>query len=134
MNVCIDDDLTDEDGLSDNESNVVCIEDLKEKQNKTKDRQKYAYLEDQSKKEKVIKISKVVPTVFSCWMCNKPSKSMLKCSVCRKARYCGETCQWKDWGRHKKICKDTAEKRQQKEKKKQKKSNIDVGAVEQEVD
>merc|ERR1712025_51585 len=77
---------------------------------------------EKPKHEKVSKSSKVCQTVFSCWMCNKPSKSMLKCSVCRKARYCGETCQWKDWGRHKKICKDTAEKRQQKEKKKRKKN------------
>ena len=54
--------------------------------------------------------------VHSCWFCAKPGRSLLKCSVCRKARYCGETCQWEDWGRHRKICKSREKRREGKRK------------------
>jgi len=90
--------------------------------------------EDDSKcmviKEKSSKVTKV-PTVFSCWMCKKPGKGMLKCSVCRKARYCGETCQWEDWGRHRKFCKIEGMKREEREKRKKKRKST---GVEEEVD
>lgn len=90
--------------------------------------------EDDSKcmviKEKSSKATKV-PTVFSCWMCKKPGKGMLKCSVCRKARYCGETCQWEDWGRHRKFCKIEGMKREEREKRKKKRKST---GVEEEVD
>jgi len=84
-------------------------------------------LEDDAKENlKNIKGNKTSkpPTVFSCWMCAKPGKGMLKCSVCRKARYCGETCQWEDWGRHKKMCRVEGEKREEKEKRKKRRSTI----------
>jgi hypothetical protein len=60
--------------------------------------------------------------IHSCWSCNKPGKSLLKCSVCRKARYCGEPCQWEDWGRHREWCRRSEKKL--KEKRNQQK-NID---------
>merc|ERR1712240_509772 len=37
-----------------------------------------------------------------CWRCENPSRYM--CGGCRKARYCEESCQWKDWGGHKEYC------------------------------
>jgi len=37
-----------------------------------------------------------------CWRCENPSRYM--CGGCRKARYCEESCQGKDWGSHKEYC------------------------------
>ena len=55
-------------------------------------------------------------SVYSCWFCAKPGRSLHKCSVCRKARYCGETCQLEDWGRHRKICRSREKRREGKRK------------------
>ena len=54
--------------------------------------------------------------IHSCWSCNKPGQSLLKCSVCRKARYCGEPCQGEDWGRHREWCRRRGEIRKLKKK------------------
>ena len=39
-----------------------------------------------------------------CWTCHLPGNSLLKCSGCKKARYCGETCYREDWERHREWC------------------------------
>ena len=54
-------------------------------------------------------LSLPAPPVYSCWFCAKPGVSLQKCSVCRRARYCGETCQWGDWGRHRERCRGRGE-------------------------
>lgn len=40
-----------------------------------------------------------------CATCNKYGYTLPKCSVCKKAYYCSQECQTKDWKRHRKICK-----------------------------
>ena len=58
-------------------------------------------------------------TVFSifksvCWNCWSQSgniKIVYKCRGCRKARYCGLTCQTKDWQRHGNACMEMANRR-----------------------
>jgi len=60
------------------------------------------------------------PPTHTCWHCNKPGMSLQKCSVCRKARYCGESCQLGDWERHKEWCKDKGERRAEKKKQRKK--------------
>jgi len=37
-----------------------------------------------------------------CWNCSNLGK--YTCTGCRKARYCGEDCQWEDWEGHKVYC------------------------------
>ena len=61
------------------------------------------------------------PSIHSCWSCNQPGESLLMCSACRKARYCGEPCQWEDWGRHGEWCRRKG-KMKSKEKRNQRKS------------
>ena len=60
--------------------------------------------------------------VHSCWSCDKPGRSLLKCSACRKARYCGEACQWEDWGRQREWCRRRGQMRERREKRKQRRS------------
>ena len=50
-------------------------------------------------------------SVHSCWSCAQTGISLSLCSVCRKARYCGETCQLEDWGRHKRRCRSRGERK-----------------------
>eukprot|EP00092_Neocalanus_flemingeri_P004222 GFUD01004542.1.p1 GENE.GFUD01004542.1~~GFUD01004542.1.p1 ORF type:complete len:360 (-),score=88.50 GFUD01004542.1:151-1080(-) len=50
-----------------------------------------------------------------CWTCHLLGSSLLKCSGCKRARYCGETCYREDWERHKEWC---WRKREQRENKK----------------
>jgi len=40
-----------------------------------------------------------------CGNCGKTDGTLLKCSACKKAFYCGKECQWKDWSKHKSVCK-----------------------------
>lgn len=40
----------------------------------------------------------------NCWLCHRGGSK--KCSGCKVRRYCGATCQTKDWRRHKQECKD----------------------------
>ena len=39
-----------------------------------------------------------------CWNCHLPGRSLLKCSGCKKARYCGDACYREDWERHREWC------------------------------
>ena len=39
-----------------------------------------------------------------CRCCSKPGSSLLACSRCKLAYYCGRECQTKDWKEHKKSC------------------------------
>jgi len=45
-------------------------------------------------------------TVKICWNCHAPKETtkLFKCKGCLKVRYCGETCQRKDWERHGGYC------------------------------
>ena len=40
-----------------------------------------------------------------CNFCKSISKGLLKCSKCKKVRYCGEECQKNDWTTHQNNCK-----------------------------
>jgi len=40
----------------------------------------------------------------SCTHCGKQSAGFKRCSVCKRACYCGAECQNSDWKRHKKKC------------------------------
>ena len=51
--------------------------------------------------EKVKKVMKREVKQY-CWNCSNLGK--YKCTGCRKARYCGEECQWDDWEGHKVYC------------------------------
>ena len=51
-----------------------------------------------------------------CWLCGATS-TLLKCSGCRKARYCGKACQEKDWWRHGDWCNRKKEKREKRKSK-----------------
>ena len=55
------------------------------------------------------------PQVHSCWSCDKHGRSLLKCSACRKARYCGEACQGEDWERHMEWCRRRVQARERRE-------------------
>jgi len=46
-----------------------------------------------------------------CWGCGLSKDVLLKCSGCKKARYCGESCYIEDWHRHGEWCKKKQEKR-----------------------
>ena len=52
-----------------------------------------------------------------CWFCHLPGSYLLKCSGCKKARYCGETCYREDWERHREWCRKKGEKREQRREK-----------------
>ena len=54
------------------------------------------------------KNSKNIP---ACWNCGYQSDFLLKCSGCKKARYCGETCYEEGWGKHQEWCNKKVEKR-----------------------
>lgn len=41
---------------------------------------------------------------YVCENCDKFSLQMMRCSVCKKAYYCNQECQRKDWQEHKKVC------------------------------
>ena len=72
-----------------------------------------------SKDPNPIAVSEVESDDRICWTCGITASSLLKCSGCRKARYCGESCQREDWGRHKDWCgkrKEVREKRRRIEK------------------
>ena len=73
-------------------------------------------------------------SVYSCWFCAKPGRSLHKCSVCRKARYCGETCQWEDWWRHRKRCRSRGERREEKREQKKSRDSMEDSHQEDEVD
>ena len=57
--------------------------------------------------------SDVQSAAHICWTCHLPGSSLLKCSGCKKARYCGETCYREDWGRHREWCGKRRERREQ---------------------
>jgi len=40
----------------------------------------------------------------SCALCGKQGAGFKRCSVCKRASYCGAECQNADWKRHKKTC------------------------------
>ena len=44
-------------------------------------------------------------TIDICSGCNKKSLSLKFCTRCKKAKYCGVSCQRKDWEKHKVVCK-----------------------------
>ena len=48
-----------------------------------------------------------------CWNCHG-WENLLKCSGCKKARYCGVVCQESDWERHGGYCRSRQEKRKMK--------------------
>ena len=80
-----------------------------------------------SKDPKSNAVSGVESDVRICWTCGIPACSLLKCSGCRKARYCGETCQMEHWGRYKDWCgerKERREKRRRKEMSKESQTQI----------
>ena len=39
-----------------------------------------------------------------CNNCNKTFEKLLKCSKCKKVKYCSRECQIADWKKHKKNC------------------------------
>ena len=41
----------------------------------------------------------------ACMKCCKPDQHLVKCSACRRVKYCGKACQKADWKRHKPVCK-----------------------------
>jgi hypothetical protein len=43
------------------------------------------------------------PDARRCIVCR--AKGNKKCAACKKARYCSEGCQKKDWKKHKEVCK-----------------------------
>jgi len=45
-----------------------------------------------------------------CSSCGKESESLKHCAQCRKASYCGRSCQEADWPRHKSTCGDHEDK------------------------
>ena len=54
-----------------------------------------------------------------CWNCHASATDLgarlLKCSSCRKARYCDPECQQEDWGRHRQFCDQVREIRRQRQ-------------------
>ncbi len=42
--------------------------------------------------------------VRKCGHCGKQTTKLLRCSICRRAFYCGQPCQRKDWSTHRKNC------------------------------
>jgi len=52
--------------------------------------------EDLEEEKKAVRKSKY------CWNCE--NFGLHTCTGCRKAKYCGEKCQWEDWDSHKEYC------------------------------
>jgi len=53
----------------------------------------------------------IVPNYFNidlnnqCRICCKSREKLMRCSVCKTAKYCSESCQREDWNKHKNECK-----------------------------
>jgi hypothetical protein len=87
-----------------------------------------------SKDPKSIAVSQVQSDDRICWKCGITASSLLKCSGCRKARYCGESCQREDWGKHKDWCgkrKEIREKRKRIEKSQESQTQIHEGQMDE---
>ena len=70
-----------------------------------------------SKQRKSMTISGAKCNTRICWTCGNPGGSLLRCSGCRKARYCGEACYREDWGRHREWCGKRRERREKRRRK-----------------
>jgi hypothetical protein len=57
------------------------------------------------------KQNKKISGLPSCLNCGYQSKFLLRCAGCRRARYCGVTCQEDGWGKHQELCTKKMEKR-----------------------
>ena len=59
-------------------------------------------------------IDQKVPDEGTCARCYRRAEAPKKCTHCKVAYYCNQTCQREDWGIHKKLCDDLRIRRKEK--------------------